>query len=171
MLEQEKQNAILRKHVALLEGGDTSSISTVNYTSGGGGGSTIDDFTIRNCSSSLARRINRWAADTITVFTRDSKPGEQHLALIPLAAALYADVQGKDSPFLLALEAISFNYPRLAMVVQNLMRHLMSEVICYSIVNQVLTTNSEDANKELTRVHEELFNRWSQIPIFSCALS
>lgn len=60
MLEQEKQvstpcplppplltpvpqNAMLRKHISLLEGGDASSASVVGSHASGGGGSTVDD--------------------------------------------------------------------------------------------------------------------------------
>lgn len=43
MLEQEKQNAHLRKHISLLEGGDAASASVVGSHSSGGGGSTVDD--------------------------------------------------------------------------------------------------------------------------------
>lgn len=160
MLEQETQNAILRKQVSLLEGVDATSASVVDYSSGGGGGTTIDDFTLRNCSSSLARRINRWAADTITELTHGTSHDTQYQVLIPLANALYDDIAfAKDSPFLLALSQVQFEYSNLAMVVQTLMRHAMSEMLCYGIVNELLVTNSEEANKELTRVHEQLFDR------------
>jgi hypothetical protein len=43
MLEQEKQNATLRKHISLLEGGDASSASVVGSQLSGGGGTTVDD--------------------------------------------------------------------------------------------------------------------------------
>lgn len=165
MLEQEKQNALLRKHVSLLEGGDSSSATVVGYSSGGGG-TTVDDFTLRNCSSSLARRINSWAADAITELTRGMDSNTEYQSLIPLANALYIDIDSaKGSPFLLALHEASFEYARLGMVVQNMMRHAMSELLCYGIVNELLVTNSEEANKELTRVHEELFARALSSPI------
>ena len=43
MLEQEKQNALLRKHISLLEGGDTGASVIGNQSANGGGGTTVDD--------------------------------------------------------------------------------------------------------------------------------
>ncbi|KAL8291504.1 hypothetical protein RQP46_002482 [Phenoliferia psychrophenolica] len=166
MLEQEKQNAHLRKHISLLEGGDASSASVIGSHSSGGGGSTVDDFTIKNSSGSLATHINRWASDTRDEATRSAPvppPGSDfgaHLALIPLAEALYGDLNNaSDSPFLEALHAAGFDYPGLGLVVQSLLRHVMSQMLSEGIVNELLVTNSEEANRELTKLHEQLFNR------------
>ncbi|GAA5824298.1 hypothetical protein JCM10212_006693, partial [Sporobolomyces blumeae] len=191
MMEQEKQNAALRKHIALLEGGDAQGASVVGvHSASGGGGSTVDDFTIKNSSSGLERRINRWAADTLSSLLRSAPPPPssssttnstsptspsasssqtppsssssslQHLALIPLAEALYRDVdQVERSPFLVGLNQMGFDYPGLGIVVQSLLRHVMSQLLCDGIVNRLLVTNSEEANEELTKLHEQLFHR------------
>lgn len=166
MLEQEKQNAILRKHIGLLEGGDGASVIESRGGGSSGGGSTVDDFTIRNSSSGLERRINRWAADTVASWTRAAPtppPGTAlgpHLALIPLAEALFSDLENaRESPFLLALSEAGFEYTGLGLVVQSLMRHVMSQMLSEGIVNQLLVTNSEEANSQLTRLHEQLFDR------------
>ncbi|GJN93735.1 hypothetical protein Rhopal_006792-T1 [Rhodotorula paludigena] len=169
MLEQEKQNAALRKHIMLLEGGDSGGATVVGvHSAGGGGGSTVDDFTIKNSSSSLERRINRWAADTLASHLRSAPPPPpgtnpnalQHLALVPLAEALFQDVDNVEaSPFLVGLSQMGFDYPGLGIVVQSLLRHVMSQLLCDGIVNKLLVTNSEDANQELTKLHEQLFHR------------
>ncbi|GAA5964477.1 hypothetical protein JCM21900_002389 [Sporobolomyces salmonicolor] len=169
MLEQEKQNAGLRKHIALLEGGDAAGASVVGvHSAGGGGGSTVDDFTIKNSSSGLERRINRWAADTLAAHLRSAPPPPsgtdprafQHLALVPLAEALFQDVDNvAASPFLVGLSQMGFDYPGLGIVVQSLLRHVMSQLLCEGIVNRLLVTNSEEANQELTKLHEQLFHR------------
>lgn len=44
-------------------------------------------------------------------------------------------------------------------IVQNLLRHAMSEAICDGIVNIMAVTNSNEANIQLTRIHEHIFNR------------
>ncbi|GAA5860952.1 hypothetical protein JCM8547_003899 [Rhodosporidiobolus lusitaniae] len=169
MLEQEKQNAALRKHISLLEGGDSAGATVVGvHSAGGGGGSTVDDFTIKNSSSSLERRINRWAADTLASHLRSAPPPPPgtdptafaHLALIPLAEALFRDVDNvAASPFLVGLSQMGFDYPGLGIVVQSLLRHVMSQLLCDGIVNKLLVTNSEEANQELTKLHEQLFHR------------
>ncbi|GAA6044395.1 hypothetical protein JCM8097_002088, partial [Rhodosporidiobolus ruineniae] len=156
MLEQEKQNAALRKHISLLEGGDSAGATVVGvHSAGGGGGSTVDDFTIKNSSSSLERRINRWAADTLALHLRSAPappPGTDptafaHLALVPLAEALFQDVDNvAASPFLVGLSQMGFDYPGLGIVVQSLLRHVMSQLLCEGIVNKLLVTNSEEAN-------------------------
>lgn len=37
----------------------------------------------------------------------------------------------------------------------------MSQMLSEGIVNELLVTNSEEANRELTKLHEQLFNRMS----------
>ena len=44
---------------------------------------------------------------------------------------------------------------------QSLLRHTMSLMLSDGIVNQLLVTNSAEANQELTKLHEQLFNRES----------
>ena len=126
-------------------------------------------FTIKNSSSGLERRINRWAADTLTYQARMAPlppPGTElppHLALIPLAEALYADLDegARESPFLNGLSTMEFDFQGLGLVVQSLLRHVMSQMLADGIVNELLVTNSEDANRELTKLHDQLFNRAS----------
>lgn len=148
------------------------------HSAGGGGGSTVDDvrsrkspgsaitilsndilsiqFTIKNSSSGLERRINRWAADTLAAHLRSAPPPPpgtdlsalQHLALVPLAEALFQDVDNvAASPFLVGLSQMGFDYPGLGIVVQSLLRHVMSQLLCEGIVNRLLVTNSEEANQ------------------------
>lgn len=135
-------------------------------------------FTIKNSSSGLERRINRWAADTLSAHARAAPlppPGTDatafaHLALIPLAEALYSDIDTvNNSPFLLGLAQQGFDYPGLGIVVQSLLRHTMSLMLSDGIVNQLLVTNSAEANQELTKLHEQLFNRECLVLAFESA--
>lgn len=48
MLEQEKQNALLRKHIGLLQGSETSGASVVGGNASGGGGATVDDVSYQS---------------------------------------------------------------------------------------------------------------------------
>lgn len=159
-------------------------------------------FTIKNSSSSLERRINRWAADTLAAHVRSAPPppppsshghpsptspaaapspssashppsasassphaaspassspasaaasaAQSYLALIPLAEALFHDVENASaSPFLVGLHQMQFDYPGLGIVVQSLLRHVMSQLLCEGIVNKLLVTNSEEANQSV----------------------
>jgi hypothetical protein len=45
------------------------------------------------------------------------------------------------------------------MLVQNLLRHAMSETISEGIINCLIVTNSSEANIQLTRIHEHIFAR------------
>lgn len=45
------------------------------------------------------------------------------------------------------------------MIVQNLLRHAMSETISEGIINCLIVTSSSEANTQLTRIHEHLFAR------------
>lgn len=136
-------------------------------------------FTIKNSSSGLERRINRWAADTLSSYARSAPPPPAgtdpttfaHLALVPLAEALYADIDAvAHSPFLLGLAQQGFDYPGLGIVVQSLLRHVMSSMLADGIVNQLLVTNSNEANMELTKLHEQLFNR-ERLPSYFVAVT
>lgn len=52
-----------------------------------------------------------------------------------------------------------------AMQVQNLLRHAISQAISEGIVNCLIVTNSQEANIQLTRIHEHIFARkWSFFP-------
>jgi hypothetical protein len=46
-----------------------------------------------------------------------------------------------------------------AMQVQNLLRHAISQAISEGIVNCLIVTNSQEANIQLTRIHEHIFAR------------
>ncbi|KAH7342024.1 hypothetical protein B0J17DRAFT_649141 [Rhizoctonia solani] len=122
--EQERQISLLRARIALLEGGDEEPKHTTNRA----GGSSVDDFSIRNAASQLERLINRWAAEITNT------------SLIPLdqmRELIFSDVSQ----------------------VQNLLRHLMSDTICEGLVNCLVVTNSNEANIQLTRIHEHIFAR------------
>ena len=84
-----------------------------------------------------------------------------HLALVPLAQAVCADIEAKSqsSPFLDGLRQVDYDYSGIGMVAQSLMRHLMSDLLSDGIINQLLVTNSEDANRELTKIHDQLHER------------
>jgi hypothetical protein len=45
------------------------------------------------------------------------------------------------------------------MQVQNLLRHAISQAISEGIVNCLIVTNSQEANVQLTRIHEHIFAR------------
>lgn len=46
---------------------------------------------------------------------------------------------------------MNFDYPGLGIVVQSLLRHVMSQLLCEGIVNKLLVTNSEVANQCVLR--------------------
>ncbi|KIJ12786.1 hypothetical protein PAXINDRAFT_136667 [Paxillus involutus ATCC 200175] len=135
--EQEKQVALLRDRIALLEGtaGDQERTSTKQ------GGSSVDDFSIKNAASQLERLINRWAAEIVR-----SPPA----SLNDLYAAAIGDLTGASDPLPAGASP---------MQVQNILRHAMSEVISSEVINVLMVTNSADANVQLTRIHEHLFSR------------
>lgn len=116
----------------------------------------------------MERRINRWAAETLRTHAALAPPlppgtdpsAFAHLALIPLAEVLFEDIESvNNSPFLLGVKSAGFDYPGLGIVVQSLLRHVMGVMLAEGIVNELLVTNSDDANRELTKVHDQLFSR------------
>jgi len=133
--EQEKQVALLRDRIGLLEGGHDQRSSVRQ------GGSSVDDFSIKNAASKLERLINRWAADIIR-----TPPA----SLEDIYHALLTDLIGGYEP--------SPQDPH-PMLVQNLLRHGMSEAISEAVVNCLMVTNSSEANIQLTRIHEQIFAR------------
>ncbi|KDN50749.1 hypothetical protein RSAG8_01247, partial [Rhizoctonia solani AG-8 WAC10335] len=135
--EQERQISLLRARIALLEGGDDEPRHTTNRA----GGSSVDDFSIRNAASQLERLINRWAAE----MTNTSQ-----MPLDQMRELIFSDVaQGPAHP-----------PPNATPVqVQNLLRHLMSDTICEGLVNCLVVTSSNEANIQLTRIHEHIFAR------------
>ncbi|KAF8606407.1 hypothetical protein BDV93DRAFT_520707 [Ceratobasidium sp. AG-I] len=136
--EQERQISLLRARIALLEGGDDDE---PKHTTNRAGGSTVDDFSIRNAASQLERLINRWAAELT-----NTSP----IPLDQLRELIFNDVaQGPT------------HAPPTAtpVQVQNLLRHLISDTICEGLVNCLVVTNSNEANIQLTRIHEHIFAR------------
>ncbi|KAJ8072265.1 hypothetical protein PM082_015824 [Marasmius tenuissimus] len=132
--EQERQVAQLRARIAQLEGTSTPE-------SRGKGGNTVDDFSIKNAASQLEKMINRWASD----FVRNPA-----VSLPALCQAILSDVgNGPDVP----------RHEGTSMQVQALLRHALSETISEGIINNLIVTNSPEANVQLTRIHEHIFAR------------
>ncbi|KAG8899614.1 hypothetical protein FRB99_006534 [Tulasnella sp. 403] len=136
--EQERQVASLHARIAILEGSDDQGIRKGGNANQGG--SSVDDFSIRTAASKLERLINRWAADVVR-----SPP----YPLNVLRDAALSDLEGPQPETLEASPVMC----------QNLLRHAMSEVICEGIVNVLVVTNSNEANIQLTRIHEHIFTR------------
>ncbi|EJD48869.1 hypothetical protein AURDEDRAFT_135818 [Auricularia subglabra TFB-10046 SS5] len=132
--EQERQIAMLRARISKLEGSDTQR----PYT-GVGGSTSVDDFSIKNAASALERQINRYAADTV----RTPPVPLPHLRQIILS-----DMGVSQAHLATGAPPI---------VVQNLLRHAMSEAISEGVVNCFLVTNSSEANIQFTRIHENIF--------------
>ncbi|KAI0077071.1 hypothetical protein K474DRAFT_1772052 [Panus rudis PR-1116 ss-1] len=137
--EQERQVALLRARIALLEG-----------TSEGGGYATngrnsVDDFSIKNSASQLDKLINRWAADVVR------NPPAQ---LNDIRQAAVTDIFDGYPP-----EPLPYAYNATGMQVQNLLRHAMSQAISEGIINCLIVTDSPEANIQLTRIHEHIFSR------------
>jgi hypothetical protein len=132
--EQERQVAVLRARIQLLEGGsDPRGRSAIH------GGSSVDDFSIKNSASKLDKLINRWSADIVR---------NPPVPIDDLYHALASDLSGLDP-----------NVQSTPMAVQYLLRHAMSETISEAVINCLMVTNSSDANIQLTRLHEHLFAR------------
>lgn len=141
--EQEKQVALLRARIALLEGTANEEQQESRHL----GGSSVDDFSIKNTASLLERSINRWAADIVR-----APPS----ALSDIHGAALGDITG-------SYDHMPYNVS--AMQVQNILRHAMSEVISSEIISNLVVTNSPEANVQLTRIHEHLFAR---NPVVAC---
>jgi hypothetical protein len=154
--EQERQISLLRARIALLEGGDDEPKHTTNRA----GGSSVDDFSIRvsglsyslyypnlaiillqNAASQLERLINRWAAELT-----NTSP----IPLDQLREHIFSDVA--QGPAHASPNATPVQ-------VQNLLRHLISDTVCEGLVNCLVVTSSNEANIQLTRIHEHIFAR------------
>jgi hypothetical protein len=136
--EQERQVATLRARIAQLEGGHQTLVTpSVNERAGG---STVDDFSIKNAASQLERVINRWAAE----MTRT-----QPVPLQTIGNAVLQDLAGPGTTVSEFTEA----------QVQNLLRHALSETICEGVINCLMITNSSEANIQLSRIHEHILAR------------
>lgn len=103
---------------------------------------------LQNAASQLERLLNRWAADVV-------RTPPASLSDIYLAAL--TDITGSGSYDALSPEGAS------AIQVQNILRHALTEVISTEIINVLMVTNSEEANIQLTRIHEHLFASTSSI--------
>ncbi|OCH88574.1 hypothetical protein OBBRIDRAFT_757965 [Obba rivulosa] len=138
--EQEKQVALLREHIALLEGSTNG--TSVPKT----GNSSVDDFSIKNAASRLERQINRWAADVV----RAPPTSLTHLRL----AAVQDLLEGAD------ISEETYGHSEASpMQVQCLLRHALSFTISEAIINCLVITNSMEANIQIARIHEQIFAR------------
>ncbi|KAI0277297.1 hypothetical protein BGY98DRAFT_631609 [Russula aff. rugulosa BPL654] len=138
--EQERQIARLQARIATLEGSSSSSISVAGARAAGG--SSIDDFSIKNAASQLERTINRWANEILRV--------------APAPAAVLKDAVLTDVSS--AGDTGLFSEAR-PMLVQSLLRHAMAEAISEGFINCLIVTSVADANVQLSRIHEHLFTR------------
>ncbi|RDX57128.1 hypothetical protein OH76DRAFT_1394904 [Lentinus brumalis] len=139
--EQEKQVALLKDRIALLEGTNQNSHIGVSKL----GGNSVDDFSIKNAASALERQINRWAADVIR-----TPPAPLNI----LRHAALADVFDDDPP------ELNPGAPNpTGIQIQSLLRHAVSKTIAEGIINCLIVTDSPEANIQLTRIHEHIFSR------------
>lgn len=139
MEEQERQIALLRERVIRLEGGgDDDGPSKANPR----GGSSVDDFSIKNAGANLERLINRWAVDTVR-----TPPATLETVRDMALADIYGNAPPKET------------MPATPLIAQALLRHVMSESVSEGIINCLIVTNSSEANVQLTRIHEHLFAR------------
>ncbi|KII85095.1 hypothetical protein PLICRDRAFT_166613 [Plicaturopsis crispa FD-325 SS-3] len=134
--EQEKQVALLRARIALLEGGNEIQPKVKQ------GGTSVDDFSIKNAASKLEKLINRWAAEIIRTPPAD------------LDQICYAALNDIPNGYAIGPDDVAT-----PMLVQNLLRHAMSEAIAEGIINCLIVTDSSEANIQLTRIHEHIFAR------------
>ncbi|EJD06854.1 uncharacterized protein FOMMEDRAFT_102837 [Fomitiporia mediterranea MF3/22] len=137
--EQEKQVAQLQSRIATLEGREDH--HTPARIANNQGGTSVDDWSIKNTASKLEKLINRWAADVIR-----SPP----IPLSGLRDTILLDILGGHEPD-------PCEPP--PMLLQSLLRHAMAETISEAVVNCLIVTNSHEANVQLTRIHEHLFAR------------
>ncbi|KAG8933589.1 hypothetical protein FRC01_008130 [Tulasnella sp. 417] len=135
--EQERQVAVLKARIALLEGADDQGVRKPGNSNQGT--SSVDDFSIRTAASKLERLINRWAADIVRA---------PPVPLNDIRDAALADLSGPEP-----------DSEATPVIVQNLLRHAISETICEGIINVLIVTNSNEANEQLTRIHEHIFTR------------
>jgi hypothetical protein len=153
--EQERQVAALKARISLLEGGEDAGGRKPGTSNQGV--SSVDDFSIRvrvmaivlfrlvhlrsqTAASKLERLINRWAAEVVRA---------PPVPLNYIRDAALVDLEGPQPE----VEDAT------AVIIQNLLRHAMSEAICEGIVNVLVVTNSNEANDQLTRIHEHIFAR------------
>ena len=100
---------------------------------------------LQNAASQLERSINRWAADVI-----DKAPVDLGDLRQAALTDLFDGYPPEPSPF---PEEVS------AMHVMHLLRHAMAKTITEGIVNCLIVTNSVETNIQLSRIHENIFQR------------
>jgi len=143
--EQERQIARLHTRIAALEG-SAPVTQPLDEPRRAAGGSSVDDFSIKNTASQLERTINRWASKVLRIAPAPA------VALQEVARAVLAGAGGS------ALFTDMWT-----MMVQSLLQHAMAEAISEGIINCLIVTSSAEANVQLTRIHEHLFARGAQV--------
>ena len=101
---------------------------------------------MQNSASKLERLINGWAVDIVRTHRNQ---------LNDIRQAAMSDIYEGYSPE----EEEMTRGDATAMQVQNLLRHAISQAISEGIVNCLIVTNSQEANVQLTRIHEHIFAR------------
>ena len=100
---------------------------------------------VQNAASQLERLINSWAASVV-----DYPPA----SLEDIRQAALSDIFDNDPP-----EPSPFPPEASAMHVMSLLRHALSKTITDNVINNLIVTDSADANVQLTRIHEHIFAR------------
>lgn len=100
---------------------------------------------MQNSASKLERLINEWAFDVVRTHRHQLNDVRQ--------AAILDIYEGNPQEEVMMIGAAT------AMQVQNLLRHAISQAISEGIVNCLIVTNSQEANVQLTRIHEHIFAR------------
>jgi len=101
---------------------------------------------VQNSASKLERLINGWAVDVVRTHRHQ---------LNEIRQAAISDIHEGYPPE----EDEMARGDATAMQVQNLLRHAISQAISEGIVNCLIVTNSQEANVQLTRIHEHIFAR------------
>ncbi|KAJ7649986.1 hypothetical protein FB45DRAFT_732143 [Roridomyces roridus] len=128
---QEDQVAQLRARIELLEGGP--GLPTP-------GGNSVDDFSIKNGAAQLDKLINRWASEILR-----QPPTDVHLIC---EAAMNDIVSAQD---------YASNITGTSMQVSKFAK--LPPPCSEGFINCLIVTNSKEANIQLTRIHEHIFNR------------
>lgn len=101
---------------------------------------------MQNSASKLERLINGWAVDVVRTYRNQ---------LNDIRQAAISDIYEGYPPE----EEEAMRGDATAIHVQNLLRHAVSQAISEGIVNCLIVTNSQEANVQLTRIHEHIFAR------------
>ena len=115
---------------------------------------------MQNSASKLERLINGWAVDVVRTHRHQLNDVRQAAIL-----DIYDGYPPEEEETMIGAAT--------AMQVQNLLRHAISQAISEGIVNCLIVTNSQEANVQLTRIHEHIFarksfytwvrNRWTKV--------